>query len=53
MSPRNSRIKELMSVIGNAFAAAAAVNDGRQPRSRDLRGLGIDPTQFRSIKRYY
>jgi hypothetical protein len=39
-------------IVGSAIAAAAAVNNGRKPRSRDLRALGIDPTQFHDIKRF-
>jgi len=51
MSAR-SKIADFFSVFGNAVAAAAAVDNGRQPRARDLRGLGIDPEQFRRIKRF-
>ncbi|MBX3567163.1 MAG: hypothetical protein KF914_03845 [Rhizobiaceae bacterium] len=45
-------IAGLAGVFGNAVAAAAAVNGGRQPRSRDLRALGIDPQAFRDIKSF-
>ena len=47
-----SSLVEFMSIFGSAIAAASAINHGRQPHARDLRGLGIDPQQFRTIKRY-
>jgi hypothetical protein len=49
MSAR-STLMSAVSILGSAIAAAAAVESGRQPRARDLRGLGIDPKQFREIK---
>lgn len=45
-------IAGLVGVFGNAVAAAAAVNHGRQPKARDLRALGIDPQAFRDIKSF-
>lgn len=45
-----NRIYDLVSVFGSAVAAASAVSGGYQPRSRDLRTLGIDPEQFRKIR---
>ncbi len=50
-TPSRSRIADLFMVFGNAVAAASAVRVGRQPASRDLRALGIDPEQFRRIGR--
>jgi hypothetical protein len=53
MSSHNrSAIVELIGIFGNAVAAASAVRQGRQPRARDLRALGIDPEQFRRISRF-
>jgi hypothetical protein len=45
-----SRILDLLSTFGSAVAAASASSQGRQPRARDLRALGIDPEQFRKIR---
>jgi len=50
MTTRTSTIAEVFAIIGSAFAAAAAVDGGRRPRSRDLRNLGIDPEQYRAIR---
>ncbi|HWK69075.1 MAG TPA: hypothetical protein VNS34_29470 [Rhizobiaceae bacterium] len=54
MSKRQIRsaVVEIMSVMGDALAVAAAVRQGRQPRARNLLGLGIDPEQFGRIDRY-
>ena len=52
MTAPRSRLGELIATFGNAIAAAAAVNAGRQPLARDLRALGIDPERFRQIKRF-
>ena len=48
----NKRITfaEVFGIIGDALATAAAVRNGRQPNARNLRGLGIDPEQFRKIR---
>lgn len=51
-SESRSAIVEIISVMGDALAAAAAVRQGRQPRAHNLLGLGIDPEQFRRIKRF-
>lgn len=48
---RRSTIAEIMSVMGDALAVAAAVRQGKQPAARNLRGLGIEPEQFRQIGR--
>lgn len=50
MKKRNAFI-EMFSIIGDAMATAAAVENRRQPDARHLRGLGIDPEQFRKIGR--
>ena len=49
---RHGLVSEILSVIGNALASASAVQQGRRPRAKDLRGLGIDPAEFRKIGRY-
>ncbi|WP_169749441.1 hypothetical protein [Devosia geojensis] len=46
------RVGDFLDVIGSAAAAAAAVENGRAPRARDLRVLGIDADQFRSIGKF-
>ncbi len=50
MTKRNAFI-EMLDTIGSALNVAAAVDNGRQVRSRDLKQLGIDPVQFSKIKR--
>ncbi|MGE0503721.1 MAG: hypothetical protein AB7I79_24185 [Rhizobiaceae bacterium] len=47
-----SFLGEVLSVMGDAIAAAAAVRQGRTPRSENLVRLGIDPDQFREIRRF-
>ncbi len=49
---KRSAISEILQIMGDALATAAAVRQGRQPASRNLRGLGIDPEQFKQIGRY-
>lgn len=53
MSNRNfaSRIGGALTTFRSAIAAASAVDNGRQPKARDLRALGIDPELFRRIGR--
>jgi hypothetical protein len=48
-----SLFREVLVTMGNALVTAAAVNRGGRPADRNLRGLGIDPADFRDIKRYY
>ena len=48
---KRSAFSEVLQIMGDALAAAAAVRQGRQPAARNLRGLGIDPEQFRQIGR--
>ena len=50
MSTTRTRIGDILTLIGDAIATAAAVGEGRQPKARNLRGLGIDPKQFREIR---
>jgi hypothetical protein len=40
-----------MDIFGSAIAVAAAVDSGRRPHDRDLNTLGIDPRQFRNVRR--
>ena len=49
MSSKRSTFGEIFAVIGDAFAVAAAVRQGRQPAAHHLRTLGIDPEQFGRI----
>ena len=49
---RHSLVSEILTVIGDALASASAVQQGRQPKARNLRGLGIDPVEFRKIGRF-
>lgn len=49
---RKSAASGFFDIVGSAIAAAAAANNGRKPRNRDLRILGIDPAQFHDIKRF-
>ncbi len=46
-----SRIGRIVTLLGDAIAAASAVSHGRQPQAGNLRGLGIEPAHFRSIRR--
>ena len=49
---RHSLVSEILTVIGDALASASAVQQGRQPKANNLRGLGIDPAEFRKINRF-
>jgi hypothetical protein len=44
-----SRIAGLAGLLGHAAAAGSAVGDGRRPKARDLKALGIDPRAFGEI----
>ena len=51
-TPRKSLFATLgtmLDVFGSAAAAASAVEEGRVPKSKYLRTLGIDADAFRSI----
>jgi hypothetical protein len=50
---RHSFVSEILTIIGDALASASAVQQGRRPKADNLRGLGIDPAEFRKISRYY
>lgn len=49
----NSFFADVMSTIGNAIATVGALNRGTNPDDARLRALGIDPVEFRKIKRFY
>ena len=51
MTRKPSLLRDLFSMFGAANAAAAATHEHRTPRGRDLRALGINPEQFRTIGR--
>jgi len=46
------RVGGFIEFVGSAAAVSGAVQVGRQPRARDLKALGIEPAQFRSIGRF-
>lgn len=47
-----NRVGGFIDFVGSAAAVAGAVEGGRQPKARDLKTLGIDAEQFRSIGRF-
>ncbi len=47
-----SAIGEFLDLFGSAVAVSNAVENRRQPASRDLRNLGIDPAEFRKMGRF-
>lgn len=53
MTTRNalSALGSFFEVFGSAIAASRAIEANRQPRSSDLRTLGIDPRSFSKIVR--
>ena len=53
MKPRStfSAISDFFVAFGSAVAVSSAVEGNRKPRAIDLRRLGIDPEQFRTIRR--
>jgi hypothetical protein len=54
MRNRNdSFLRRIFSTLTGALATAAAVDVRRRPADDDLRALGIDPAEFRKIRRYY
>ncbi|CAN7589330.1 hypothetical protein LJR251_004236 [Rhizobium rhizogenes] len=42
---------DAIAIFSAASASAAAVEGSRRPRDRDLYTLGIDPANFRDVKR--
>jgi hypothetical protein len=49
----HSFFREVLSTMGNALAAAAAVHRGATPEPKRLFALGIDPAAYERIRRYY
>ncbi len=45
-------IAEFLDIVGSALAVSAATRERHPAREADLRRLGIDPVQFREIKRF-
>ena len=45
-------IIEFLDIVGSALAVSAATRDRRQARDADLLRLGIEPAQFRGIRRF-
>lgn len=43
---------EFLTLMGSAIAVSAATREHRHARDTDLQRLGIDPAQFRAIKRF-
>ncbi|HHZ10269.1 MAG TPA: hypothetical protein GX405_15985 [Rhizobiales bacterium] len=49
---KRSAFSEILQIMGDALAAAAAVRQSRQPAAHDLHGHGTDPERFRQTGRY-
>jgi hypothetical protein len=49
-SKTSNYLGRALTVFGAAVAAAAAAESHHQPRSRDLRTLGVDPQAFSKIR---
>jgi hypothetical protein len=49
--PKKNRMSRALRAFQAAFALRAAVEGGREPKSADLKALGIDPIDFRTIGR--
>lgn len=47
-----NRVGGFIDFVGSAAAVTSAVENGRDPRARDLKALGIEPEQFRSIGKF-
>lgn len=43
---------EFFSIMGSAIAVSSATRSRQAPRDADLQRLGIDPTQYRSIRQW-
>jgi hypothetical protein len=51
MNRTSTFLNEMFGALGSAIAVASATEQGRQPRAHDLRRLGINPEQYRGIRR--
>jgi hypothetical protein len=49
---KSSALGHLLDVFGSAILVATAVESGHRPFDRDLGRLGIDPREFRKIRRF-
>lgn len=49
-SNKRTTFTQVLGIIGDAIVTAAAASHGHQPKARNLRGLGINPEQFRTIR---
>lgn len=47
-----SAIGGFFDVLGSAVAVSRAMESRKMPNARDLRNLGIDPTQFKTIRHF-
>jgi hypothetical protein len=47
-----SAIGGIFEIFGSAISASRAVEGRRNPSARDLKNLGIDPSQFRAINKF-
>jgi len=45
-------ITEFLDIVGSAIAVSSATRGNRQANEADLLRLGIDPAQFRGIRRF-
>ena len=43
---------EFFSIMGSAIAVSSATRSRQAPRDADLQRLGIDPSQYRSIRQW-
>jgi hypothetical protein len=49
---KSSTLGRVLDVLGSAVLVATAVESGHRPFDRDLVRLGIDPREFRKIRRF-
>lgn len=47
-----SAIGGIFELFGSAISASRAVESRRNPDAYDLKNLGIDPAQFREIRKF-
>ena len=49
---KSSTLGRVLDVLGSAVLVATAVESGHRPFDPDLVRLGIDPREFRKIRRF-
>jgi hypothetical protein len=49
---KSSTLGRVLDVLGSAVLVATDVESGHRPFDRDLVRLGIDPREFRKIRRF-